>query len=49
ESETMLRQVRSDIRFSIYKVFAEHNVTISFPQRDLHIDGEIALTRRALK
>lgn len=49
ESETMLRQVRSDIRFSIYKVFAEHNVTISFPQRDIHIDGEIALTRRTLK
>lgn len=46
ESETMLRQVRSDIRFNIYKVFEQHNVVISFPQRDLHIDGEIALTRK---
>lgn len=49
ESETMLRQVRSDIRFSIYKVFAENNVVISFPQRDIHIDGEIALSRKASK
>lgn len=46
ESESMLRQVRSDIRFSIYKVFTEHDVIISFPQRDIHIDGEIALTRK---
>ncbi|KPH64676.1 mechanosensitive ion channel protein [Pseudoalteromonas porphyrae] len=46
ESESMLRQVRSDIRFSIYKIFAEHEVTISFPQRDIHIDGEIALMRK---
>jgi len=46
ESETMLRKVRSDIRFSIYKIFEEYNVIISFPQRDIHIDGEIALTRK---
>ncbi|GGE81116.1 MULTISPECIES: mechanosensitive ion channel family protein [Pseudoalteromonas] len=46
ESEAPLRQVRSELRFSIYKVFAENNITIAFPQRDIHIDGEIALTRR---
>ncbi|GAA80217.1 MULTISPECIES: mechanosensitive ion channel family protein [Pseudoalteromonas] len=45
ESETMLRKVRSDIRFSIYAVFEEHDVVIAFPQRDIHIDGEIALKR----
>ena len=45
ESETMLRQVRSDIRFSIYKIFKEHDVCIAFPQRDIHIDGAIALKR----
>ncbi|WP_409424942.1 mechanosensitive ion channel family protein [Pseudoalteromonas sp. RW-H-Ap-1] len=45
ESETRLRQVRSDIRFSIYEVFDQHDVVIAFPQRDIHIDGEIALTR----
>ncbi|MBH0026539.1 mechanosensitive ion channel [Pseudoalteromonas sp. SWN29] len=45
ESETMLRKVRSDIRFSIYAVFEEHDVVIAFPQRDIHIDGEIAIKR----
>jgi len=45
ESETMLRKVRSDIRFSIYAVFEEHDVVIAFPQRDIHIDGEIAFKR----
>ena len=49
ESETMLRKVRSDIRFSIYAVFEQHNVVIAFPQRDIHIDGEIALTRSLVK
>jgi small-conductance mechanosensitive channel len=46
ESETMLRQVRSDIRFSIYGVFEAHNVVIAFPQRDIHIDGEVILKRK---
>ncbi|MBB1277518.1 mechanosensitive ion channel family protein [Pseudoalteromonas sp. SR43-3] len=45
ESETTLRKVRSDIRFSIYAVFEEHDVVIAFPQRDIHIDGEIAFKR----
>ncbi len=45
ESETMLRKVRSDIRFSIYAVFEEHDIVIAFPQRDIHIDGEIAFKR----
>ncbi|TMO77045.1 mechanosensitive ion channel protein [Pseudoalteromonas sp. S3785] len=45
ESETMLRKVRSDIRFSLYDVFEKHDVLIAFPQRDIHIDGEIALKR----
>ncbi|MGO2076319.1 MAG: mechanosensitive ion channel protein, partial [Pseudoalteromonas sp.] len=45
ESETMLRLVRSDIRFSIYKIFKENDVRIAFAQRDIHIDGEIALKK----
>jgi small-conductance mechanosensitive channel len=28
---------KSDIRFEIDKLFREHNVTIPFPQRDIHI------------
>ncbi|MEL0635059.1 mechanosensitive ion channel protein, partial [Pseudoalteromonas carrageenovora] len=42
ESETMLRKVRSDIRYSLYDVYEKHDVLIAFPQRDNHIDGEIA-------
>ncbi|MEL0640928.1 hypothetical protein V6260_09975 [Pseudoalteromonas aliena] len=42
ESETMLRKVRS---FGIYAVFEEHDVVIALPQRDIHIDGEIAFKR----
>jgi len=49
ESETRLRQVRSDIRFRIYEVFEQHDVVIAFPQRDLHIDGEIVLKRSLVK
>ncbi|WP_213608713.1 mechanosensitive ion channel domain-containing protein [Pseudoalteromonas sp.] len=49
ESEARLRQVRSDIRFNIYAVFEQHNVVIAFPQRDIHIDGEIAFTRSLVK
>jgi small-conductance mechanosensitive channel len=28
---------KSDMRFSIDKLFKEHNITIPFPQRDIHI------------
>ncbi|MDO6547444.1 mechanosensitive ion channel family protein [Pseudoalteromonas carrageenovora] len=45
ESETMLRKVRSDIRFSLYDVFEKHDVVIALPQRDIHIDGEIAFKK----
>ncbi|MDN4501031.1 mechanosensitive ion channel [Alteromonadaceae bacterium BrNp21-10] len=38
-----LRQVRSDIRFRIDELFEEHNIVISFPQRDIHIDGKLQL------
>ncbi len=31
------RFVQSDIRFEIDRLFREHNVTIPFPQRDIHI------------
>ncbi len=38
-SEREIRQVRSDIRFSISDVFAEHGIVIAFPQRDVHLDA----------
>ena len=38
-----LRAVRSDLRYRIESLFREHDVVISFPQRDVHVDGSIAL------
>ncbi|MFK8012665.1 MAG: mechanosensitive ion channel family protein [Marinicellaceae bacterium] len=32
-----LREIRSDIRFAISHIFAEHKITIAFPQRDVHL------------
>jgi len=44
-----LRSVRSDVRFRLDELFAEHNIVVSFPQRDLHIDGSLTLLRNPLK
>jgi len=38
-----LRVIRSSIRFRIDELFAEHNLVIAFPQRDVHIDGALEL------
>lgn len=43
--ERDLRSVRSDIRFRIEELFNQHDIVISFPQRDVHIDGAIELKR----
>ncbi len=37
--ERELRQIRSNIRFKISELFAAANITIAYPQRDVHIDG----------
>ena len=37
--ERELRQIRSDIRFRVAALFAAENITIAFPQRDVHIDS----------
>jgi small-conductance mechanosensitive channel len=34
------RFIQSDLRFEIDKVFRENNVTIPFPQRDVHVFSE---------
>lgn len=36
--EKFLREIRSAIRFRITELFAEHDITIAFPQRDVHLD-----------
>lgn len=43
--ERDLRVIRSDLRFRIEELFNEHNIVIAFPQRDVHLDGQIKLTR----
>ena len=42
-----LRQVRSDVRFAIEKLFREHGVVVAFPQRDVHVDGSVFVDRAA--
>jgi small-conductance mechanosensitive channel len=32
-----IETLKSEIRFSVYKLFKENNITIPYPQRDLHI------------
>ncbi len=41
-----LRTIRSDIRFRIDELFREHDIVIAFPQRDIHVDGSLVLTRK---
>ena len=43
-TEADIRRIRSDIRFRIYKLFTEAGIVIAFPQRDLHLDGELKIT-----
>ncbi|MEE4175596.1 MAG: mechanosensitive ion channel domain-containing protein [Xanthomonadales bacterium] len=38
-----LRKLRSDLRFRITELFDEAGIVIAFPQRDVHLDGELAL------
>ncbi|PKH04158.1 mechanosensitive ion channel protein [Psychromonas sp. MB-3u-54] len=44
-----LRAVRSNVRFRLDELFAEHNIVVAFPQRDLHIDGSLTLLKNPLK
>jgi len=42
-AERNLRVVRSDIRFRIVELFENDDIVIAFPQRDVHLDGNITL------
>ena len=37
--ERVLREIRSDIRFRVCDLFAEHGIVVAFPQRDVHLDS----------
>ena len=38
--ERLLREIRSDIRFRIAESFAENEIVVAFPQRDVHLDSK---------
>ncbi|MGY5449954.1 mechanosensitive ion channel family protein [Agarivorans sp. MS3-6] len=44
QMEGQLRQVSSEIRFRIDELFAEHDIIIAFPQRDIHLDGALTIS-----
>ena len=46
--ERLLREIRSDIRFRLCDLFAENDVIVAFPQRDVHLDTKDALEIRVL-
>lgn len=46
--ERVLREIRSDIRFRICERFAENDIVVAFPQRDVHLDTKDALEIRVL-
>ena len=46
--EKMLREIRSDIRFRIEELFAENDIVVAFPQRDVHLDTSSPLELRML-
>jgi Small-conductance mechanosensitive channel len=39
------RKSRSDLRFLICEAFEKAGIVVAFPQRDVHIDGELVLTK----
>jgi len=40
-----LRVIRSNVRFRIHELFEENGITIAYPQRDIHINGELKLNK----
>jgi len=38
QSGREMRIIRSDVRFKIEQIFREHDVVVSFPQRDVHLN-----------
>lgn len=44
-AERSLRKIRSDLRYKIDDLFHENDIVIAFPQRDIHIDGEVLIKK----
>lgn len=43
--EQDLKVIKSDVRFAIDELFKAHDISIAFPQRDLHMDGHLTISR----
>ena len=46
--DKLLREIRSDIRFRICDLFAENEIVVAFPQRDVHLDARKPLEIRVM-
>jgi len=44
-AEGGLRVMRSNIRFRLEELFEANNIVVAYPQRDLHIDGSLTITK----
>ena len=44
-----IRSVASSIRFCIDEKFRQNNIVIAFPQRDVHLAGELTIARSRIK
>lgn len=40
-----LRRIRSDLRFRIEELFNDAGIVIAFPQRDIHVDGQLVVKK----
>jgi len=45
KAEKGVRVVCSELRFAIDELFAQHGLVIAYPQRDVHLDGELKLVQ----
>ena len=45
EKDIDLRAIRSDVRFGIEEALNQHEIVIAFPQRDVHLDGNLTISR----
>lgn len=43
--EKDLRMIKSDLRFAIDDLFRQNEIVIAFPQRDVHLDGHLRISR----
>jgi len=48
KAERELRMIRSDIRFRIDELCAEHDIVIAFPQRDVHLYAKTPIELKTL-